>query len=87
VSIRKFEQQNPRVESGVVQFGNDWCGIFFRGDDAFAFAMALEAYMQDPTNEFNIFNKSVINSLIKVLMSCDERAVKDDKTILETDDV
>lgn len=24
---------NPRIESGPVQFGDDWPGTFFRGDD------------------------------------------------------
>lgn len=28
----------PRVESGAVQFGNDWPGLFIRGDDAFDLA-------------------------------------------------
>jgi hypothetical protein len=26
----------PRVETGAVQFGNDWPGLFIRGDNAFA---------------------------------------------------
>lgn len=25
----------PRVETGAVQFGSDWPGLFIRGDDAF----------------------------------------------------
>jgi hypothetical protein len=31
----------PRVETGPVQFGNDWPGIFIRGDVAFGFRMML----------------------------------------------
>ncbi len=30
-----------RIESGVVQFGDDWPGLFLRGDDAFALAQVL----------------------------------------------
>ena len=30
-----------RVETGPVQFGDDWPGVFIRGDNAFGFAMAL----------------------------------------------
>ena len=33
----------PRVESGAVQFGNDWPGLFLRGDDAFDLAMKIKA--------------------------------------------
>ena len=32
----------PRVETGVVQFGDDWPGVFIRGDNAAALAMSLE---------------------------------------------
>ncbi len=31
----------PRIESGAVQFGNDWPGLFLRGDDAFGIAMTI----------------------------------------------
>lgn len=30
-----------RLESGVVQFGDDWPGVFFRGDDAFHYAQQV----------------------------------------------
>lgn len=32
-----------RIETGVVQFEDDWPGVFIRGDDAFAFTMALDS--------------------------------------------
>jgi hypothetical protein len=32
----------PRVESGAIQFGNDWPGMFLRGDNAFAIAMTID---------------------------------------------
>ena len=32
----------PRVETGPLQFGNDWPGLFVRGDDCLAFAKCLE---------------------------------------------
>ncbi len=34
---------NDRVESGAVQFGDDWPGLFLRGDDAFAMALDIKA--------------------------------------------
>lgn len=32
-----------RIETGPVQFGDDWPGVFIRGDNAFAYGMAIEA--------------------------------------------
>ena len=32
-----------RTETGVIQFNQDWPGVFLRGDDAFGYAMSLLA--------------------------------------------
>lgn len=41
--IRKLsEVEGGRVETGPVQFGNDWPGIFIRGDNAYGYAMELQ---------------------------------------------
>jgi hypothetical protein len=32
---------SPRVETGPVQFDDDWRGVFIRGDDALAYRPAL----------------------------------------------
>jgi len=32
---------DPRVETGTVQFGEDWPGLFIRGDNAFWYAQCL----------------------------------------------
>lgn len=39
--IRVLPAAEPRVESGPIQFGDDWPGTFIRGDNAAAFALAL----------------------------------------------
>lgn len=39
--MRNFEQQTERVESGAIRFGDDWPGLFLRGDDAFGHALAI----------------------------------------------
>lgn len=39
--IRKLPEQTERIETGPTQFGEDWPGTFIRGDNAFAYAMAL----------------------------------------------
>lgn len=40
-SIRKMEGGAARVETGPVQFGDDWPGVFIRGDNAGCYAHAL----------------------------------------------
>jgi hypothetical protein len=32
-----------RIETGPIQFGDDWPGVFIRGDNAFGYAMALRS--------------------------------------------
>lgn len=32
---------NDRVETGATQFGDDWPGLFIRGDDAFALSLDI----------------------------------------------
>lgn len=42
-STREIDVQGPRVETGPVRLGDDWTGLFIRGDDCFAWAMDLRA--------------------------------------------
>lgn len=41
----RLPAQAERVETGVVQFGNDWPGYFIRGDGAIALAGEIEAFV------------------------------------------
>ncbi len=36
-----YPDDGKRVETGAVQFGDDWPGLFIRGDEALFFAMDL----------------------------------------------
>ena len=52
------EGPEPRIETGVVSFGDDWPGVFIRGDNAHGYLHSLqhifEAVKQlDPDNEDN----------------------------------
>lgn len=42
--IRQLPATSARVETGAVQFGEDWPGVFIRGDHAFS----LCAYLDGP---------------------------------------
>lgn len=39
--IQKVPAVEGRIETGPVQFGEDWPGTFIRGDNAFGYAMYL----------------------------------------------
>lgn len=39
--VRELAAQEVRVETGAIQFGNDWPGLFVRGDNAFALSIAI----------------------------------------------
>lgn len=40
--VRKFPAADPRMETGAIQFGTDWPGLFIRGDSAAGYALHLE---------------------------------------------
>ncbi len=37
-----LDEAEPRVETGVTRFGEDWPGVFIRGDNAFYYSELLE---------------------------------------------
>lgn len=40
--IRKFPAEEERVESGPIQFGDDWPGTFLRGDNSIYLRLMLQ---------------------------------------------
>jgi hypothetical protein len=67
VSIRKLPAASPRVETGPTQFGEDWPGVFIRGDNAMHFAMHLRNLL-DGKDESG-FAKHVVEGLYSDLTS------------------
>lgn len=65
---RKLPAADVRVETGPVQFGDDWPGVFIRGDDAFGFLAALKGVMEDPGNEVSA---AMVMGLMVLLASSD----------------
>lgn len=66
----KMEPSN-RIETGTVQFDEDWRGLFIRGDNAMQFAMALEMLMDNPEaardNPFSVV--APLQGLLQLLRS------------------
>lgn len=40
LGVRQLDAVEPRVETGPVAFGQDWTGLFIRGDGCFMYASA-----------------------------------------------
>lgn len=48
---REIPHTGDRVETGPVRFGDDWKGVFLRGDYAIPMGMALDAVISDLEKE------------------------------------
>lgn len=62
-----YDNKAGRVESGPVQFGDDWPGYFLRGDNAFGLAMAIQALQINP---YDVIMAMQVREFGKDLMSC-----------------
>jgi hypothetical protein len=59
-----------RAETGVMQFGDDWPGVFIRGDNAMHFAYAIRGILELPMDDPNRWLcESAVKSLSKLLQS------------------
>jgi hypothetical protein len=65
--IRQLPEQEGRVETGPVQFGDDYPGVFIRGDAAIAFAAALWSMLHGSNHP--LFQVKADN-LLKLLLEC-----------------
>lgn len=64
-----------RIESGVIQFGEDWPGVFFRGDNAFAYAHHLQAVLEELVlgKVPGPIRLAMLRNLMAELQACDVR--------------
>lgn len=69
VSIREFPLELNRVETGAIQFGDDWPGVFIRGDNAFGYAMSLLEVLRHG-NPGSYINGLKIKALLKLMLCC-----------------
>jgi len=65
--IRVLPAQAERVETGPVQFGDDWPGVFIRGDNAGYYALVLKEVLQK--GGVNWIQHPIIESLQDLLAS------------------
>jgi hypothetical protein len=74
--VRQLPEQEQRVETGVVQFGDDWPGVFIRGDNAFNFAIHLKI-MIDRVDDTDPINKMTVESLLDLLGASNMHTMED----------
>ena len=68
MNVKKIPyDEEGRVETGPVQFGDDWPGVFIRGDNANYYAFMLEKAL---SGEIDVIEEMTIKDLIKTLQSC-----------------
>jgi len=58
-----------RVETGPVQFGDDWPGVFLRGDNAVGYGQLLREVVQ---NGLDPMSAAQLQGLADILLSCAE---------------
>ena len=72
MTLRQLPAQGERVETGPLQIGDDWPGVFMRGDYAGPMAMYLHAVLDDirAGRAPNIINMACLEGLELTLQSC-----------------
>lgn len=68
--LRVMPAVDERVETGPTRFGDDWAGIFIRGDNAFYYAYCLSGLL---SGEADVFQRAAVEDLLKLLQGCNER--------------
>lgn len=69
--MQTIAHEGARVETGAVQFGDDWPGVFIRGDNAFALAMTLQALLDGRDDPLT---RAQVGGLLSLLRSSNVHA-------------
>ena len=59
-----------RPETGPMQFGDDWPGVFIRGDGALAAVLSLQRALKRLPADFGTMDLVVLQDLLQTLGSC-----------------
>lgn len=67
------DTDSNRVETGVLQFNDDWPGVFIRGDNAFFYKLQLTSILklaEQHPQSFDFVTIGSLKSLVDLLDSC-----------------
>lgn len=67
VGVERLEVLPERIETGVIQFGDDWPGVFIRGDDAFNYVVWIDAYLGSTGDSPDAVGRHFLLDLQKLL--------------------
>ncbi len=77
LGVRELPPQTPRVETGPTRFGDDWCGVFIRGDSAAYYAMMLRLVLHPDGEDVDAMTGAIarinLRGLLRILEANDER--------------
>jgi len=65
--------EQPRAETGVMQFEEDWPGVFIRGDNAAMWAMAIHEVLSEIKESKFAYSYVMVKGLADLLTSSDTR--------------
>lgn len=57
------DNNNKRAETGPMQFGDDWPGVFVRGDNAMYYATILRQIVDNPEMAKEPLEKAMLKNL------------------------
>jgi hypothetical protein len=68
--VRTLRKEKERVETGALRFGDDWPGLFIRGDDCLIVKMLLEKHRYNqPVDFFDVLSLNKFIELINEVIS------------------
>lgn len=72
--LQTIPAMDKRPETGPMQFGGDWPGVFIRGDHALYYSMILDQWIRrngDKTDGGTCIEMNILRGLVRTLESCD----------------
>jgi hypothetical protein len=79
LEVQHIEHPNRderRIDTGPVKFGDDWCGVFIRGDNSLVLRGMLHDYRKlvvaEPESAFKPLGLQMIDRWIALMDACQE---------------
>jgi hypothetical protein len=78
MKLQIVPEMESRPETGPMRFGEDWPGVFIRGDNALYYGMMLEQYLEhNPPPDGLEMDHRILMGLAQTLSSCHWQSLKD----------
>jgi len=68
----KIIETDQRVETGPLQFGDDWPGLFVRGDDCIDLAYALERALPHLIGQSHIIASRFVSTIFYQVLGAEK---------------